>query len=210
MTPIQTVTDNVPDGYMRDATGRLTPVAMVREIDKMRDKLVGDLVLNALDVSAVLKRFKALAFGDIASFVQLSAEQYGAKLGGDKGNVTLTTYDGRYKIVRQVQETLRFDERLQAAKALIDECITEWAVNAAPQIKVLVNDAFSINKEGAVQTDRVLSLGRLDIKDEKWLRAMDAISESLQVVGSRSYIRVYERVGTTNSYRAISLDIASA
>jgi hypothetical protein len=201
--------DAVPDGYMKDPAGRLVPVEMVREIDKMRDQLVRELVLSARDVNAMLRHYKTAAFTDIAAFVQLSAEQYDAKVGGDKGNVTLFTFDGQYKIVRQVSETLRFDERLQAAKAKIDECITEWASNARPEIKVLVNDAFAVNKEGAVQTDRVLSLRRLDIKDEKWLLAMDAISESLQVVGSRSYVRVYERVGDTDRYQAIPLDLAS-
>ena len=39
---------------------------------------------------------------------------------------------------------------------------------------------------------------------------MEAIGEAVQVVGSRSYIRVYERVGESDQYRAIPLDIAGA
>jgi len=199
-----------PEGHMRDAQGRLVPIEMVKPLDLLRDQLVQDLVLQARDVNAVIGHFKKNAFADIAAFVQTSAETYEVKLGGDKGNVTLYSFDGRYKLIRQVQETLRFDERLQAAKALIDACITDWSAGARPEIQVLVNDAFQVNKEGAVQTDRVLGLRRLNITDEKWLRAMDAISESLQIVGSRSYIRVYERIGDTDQYKAIALDVASA
>jgi len=211
MNPSQPQAANqAPEGFMRDAQGRLVPTAMVKPLDLLRDQLVQDLVLQARDVNAVIGHFKRLAFADIAAFVQTSAETYEVKLGGDKGNVTLYSFDGRFKIIRQVQETLRFDERLQAAKSLIDACITEWSTGSRPEIQVLVNDAFQVNKEGAVQTDRVLGLRRLNITDEKWLRAMDAISESLQVVGSRSYIRVYERVGETDQYKAIALDIASA
>jgi hypothetical protein len=55
----------------------------------------------------------------------------------------------------------------------------------------------------------VLGLRRLDIKDARWLKAMAAISEAVQVVGSKSYIRVYERIGDTDQYRAIPLDIAA-
>ena len=201
--------ETAPEGYMKDAAGRLVPAEMVKDVDKVRDQLVRELILQARDVSAVLAKFKALSFSDIAAFVQLSAEQYEAKVGGDKGNVTLHSFDGRYKIVRQVQETLRFDERLQAAKTLIDECLTEWVATARPELKVIVNDAFQVNKEGDVNTDRVLSLRRYDIKDEKWLRAMDAIAESLQVIGSRSYVRFYERVGDTDRYVAIPLDLAT-
>ena len=38
---------------------------------------------------------------------------------------------------------------------------------------------------------------------------MQAIGESLQVVGSKSYIRLYERVGESDKYQLISLDVAS-
>ena len=110
--------------------------------------------------------------GDVAAFVALSAEQYGAKVGGNKGNLTITTYDGRYKVQRQVSETLVFDERLQAAKALIDECITEWTEGSRDEIRALINDAFQVDKEGRINTGRVLSLRRLKIDDERWRQAM--------------------------------------
>ena len=54
-----------------------------------------------------------------------------------------------------------------------------------------------------------LALRRLDIRDEKWQKAMQAISESLQVVGSKEYIRFYERVGDSDQYQPISLDLAT-
>lgn len=59
-------------------------------------------------------------------------------------------------------------------------------------MQAIVNQAFDTDKEGQINTGRVLSLRRLDIKDERWLRAMNAIGEAVQVVGSKSYIRVYE------------------
>lgn len=200
---------SAPPGYMQDPQGRLVPEGMVKDIDKLRDQTVQKIVEAARIANDILRGFKANAFADIAAFVQTSAEQYDVQLGGAKGNVVLYSFDGRFKVVRQVQETIKFDERLKAAKALIDECITEWATNARDEIKVLVNDAFKVDKEGDVSTNRVLSLRRLNIRDEKWQRAMTAIGDALSVVGSRSYVRVYERVGDTDQYRAISLDVAS-
>lgn len=72
----------------------------------------------------------------------------------------------------------------------------------------LVNDAFRTDSQGEIRTARVLALRRLEITDERWQRAMQAIGEACQVVGSKSYIRVYERIGDTDQYRPISLDIA--
>lgn len=199
-----------PQGYLENASGHLVPIDKVRPIDLARDSLVREIVEKAKAVSANIAEFKVATFGDIAAFVQLSAEQYGAKIGGNKGNVTLLSYDGRYKVQRAISETISFDERLQAAKALIDECITDWAASSRPEIQALVGDAFQVDKEGNINTGRVLGLRRLDINDERWLRAMQAVGEALQVVGSKSYVRVYERVGDTGEYQPIPLDVAAA
>ncbi|MDD1014564.1 DUF3164 family protein [Pseudomonas rubra] len=198
----------VPEGFWLDAQGRLVPESMVKPIDQERDRLVKQLVDRASKLSTELADFKAVAFGDIEAFVELSAEQYSAKVGGKKGNVTLYSYDGRFKIQRAVQESIVFDERLQAARALIDDCLRDWTQGARPEVVTLVNDAFRTDTKGEIRTARVLALRRLEIRDERWQRAMTAIGEACQVIGSKSYIRVYERIGDSDQYKAISLDIA--
>ena len=199
---------SIPEGYKEDAAGRLVPIATIRSIDLARDELVLEIVAAARRLSDDIAKFKASAFGDIAAFVSMSAEEYGVKIGGSKGNVTLLSFDGRYKIQRAIAESLSFDERLQAAKELIDQCITDWSQGSSPEIRALVNDAFQVDQAGKINTGRVLGLRRLDIKDERWLKAMTAISEAVQVVGSKAYVRVYERVGDTGQYQPIPLDVA--
>lgn len=196
------------EGYWIDAKGVMTPEQLVKDIDKARDTIVGEVVNRAIEVNRLLAEFKLQAFADIAAFVDLSANEYGVSLGGNKGNVTLYTFDGQYKIQRAMQDRIAFDERLQAAKSLIDECLSEWTEGAKPEIHAIINRAFQTEKEGEVNTGSVLALRRLDIADERWKRAMIAIGEAVQVVGSRSYIRVYKRVGDTSQYEPISLDIA--
>ena len=198
----------IPDGYRMDAQGRLTHEDMIKPVDLERDRLVRHLVDRAQELSDELSEFKAVCFGDIEAFIEMSAEEYGAKIGGKKGNVSLLSFDGRYKIQRAVQESINFDERLQAARALIDECLTEWTEGARPEVVALVNDAFRTDTKGEIRTARVLALRRLEITDKRWQQAMKAIGEACQVVGSKSYIRVYERVGDTDQYKPISLDIA--
>lgn len=199
----------IPDGYMQDARGLLHPEHMVSAIDRARDSLAKELIAKAKTLSDQIAEFKELVFGDVAAFIQLSAEQYDTKIGGKKGNVTLFSFDGRYKVQVATAENISFDERLQAAKALIDECISEWSQGSRPEIQVLVQQAFETDKEGTLNTGRVLALRRLDIKDDRWQRAMKAIGESVQVVGSKKYVRFYERVGDTDQYAPISLDIAA-
>jgi Protein of unknown function (DUF3164) len=197
------------EGFWEDAQGNMTPEAKVKDIDKLRDDVVRELFAQAEATHQALAAFKAHALEDVAAFVSTSATQYEAEIGGTKGNVTLYTYDGRYKLQRAMQETIAFDEGLQAAKALIDECITVWAVGSNDNIRVLVNHAFQVDKEGNVSTGRILSLRRIDIKDAKWLNAMRAIGDSMKSVSSKAYIRFYVRNDATGEYLPLALNIAA-
>lgn len=199
----------IPSGYMEDAQGKLVPDDMVRDIDKKRDDLVRSIVVDAKRVRDEIVNFKAGTLKQVEEFIQLSGKQYQVKMGGKKGNVTLQSYDGKYKVQRAISEYLVFDERLQVAKQLIDDCIHTWTEGSRSEIQVLINDAFQVDKEGRVSTTRILGLKRLNIKDRKWQKAMRAINDSMQVAGSKTYVRIYERVGDTDEYKPIALDVAA-
>lgn len=197
-----------PEGYKTDTKGRLVPLSAIKPIDQARDELVTEIVHKAQQLHQQMASTKADLISDIDAFVDLSAERYGAKLGGTKGNISLVSFDGQYKVQLAVQETLAFDEGLQAAKALIDECVHEWTQGSRNEIKTLINDAFQVDKEGNISAGRVLGLRRYNFDDEKWQRAMTALAESVRVQNSTRYLRVYQRVGQTNKYEAIVLDMA--
>lgn len=194
--------------YMENAQGAMIPITSIKEIDLLRNEIVIDLVVRAFETSNKIKDFKEYSFNEIAEFIKLSAEQYGAKIGGKKGNTSLVSYDGKYKITRSYADNIVFDERLMAAKALIDECIHEWSNGANDKIVTLVNHAFQTDNEGKVSTSKVLGLKRLKINDEKWLKAMLAISDSINITNSKGYLRFYVRVGDSDQYKAIPINIA--
>lgn len=198
----------VPEGFRLDAQGRHVPESMIKPLDLMRDELVMAIVGKTQELNQALVDFKAKVFGEVDALVAVAVDEYGAKLGGTKGNVTLFSYDGRFKVVRAKADNIRFDERLQGAKALIDECLQEWVKGSRPEIITLINDAFKVDQAGNIRTGSVLALRRLEITDERWIRAMQAISDAVTVVTTSSYVRVYERVGDTDRYEPISLDIA--
>lgn len=203
-------TEQIPEGYLKDSKDRLVPISTIDPIDIERNDLVLSLLSRARNVHQVVADFKADAFGDIAAMVQLSAEQYGVEIGGTKGNVTLTSYDGKLKVKRAIAEVIAFDERLQAAKALVDECIIEWGENIHPNIRALVNDAFQVDKEGKISVGKVLGLRRHKFPEDKWKRAMQAIADAVHVVDSKSYVRFYERTDAIGEWKPIVLNVASA
>lgn len=199
----------VPAGYVRNGAGHLVPEHQVREHDKLRDQVALELSGMALSINTLLVDFKKKALADIDDLIAISHERYGVTIGGKKGNASITTYDGRFKVERQMAERLTFTEEILAAKELIDRCIRKWSEGADQHLRVLVDRAFRANKQGQIKTGDVLSLLRIEIDDPDWKLAMEALKDSIQVNGTAVYIRVYQRVGETDRYEPINLNIAA-
>ncbi|EBT6969486.1 DUF3164 family protein [Salmonella enterica] len=181
------------EDYMKDRKGRLVPINQVSDYDLAMDSFVREQVAAAKVKSADLSDFKQRAFDECYAWLDLVAEKYGRTRGGAKGNVTFSSFDGSEQITIRVQETLTFGPELQIAKDLIDECVTEWSEGANDNLRAIIADAFQVDKEGQLNTGRILSLRRVKIQDERWNRAMEAISESLQVAMSKTYINFREK-----------------
>ncbi|WP_028684116.1 DUF3164 family protein [Pseudomonas chlororaphis] len=199
---------NIPAGFVRNAIGHLVPVDQVREQDKLRDQVAGELAEAAKKLHLDLKNFKKKSLGDIADLISIAGERYGVQMGGKKGNVTIATYDGKYKVVRSHADRLTFTEEMEVAKVMVYDCIKTWSKGADNHLLAIVDRTFSPNRNGQIKTSDVLDLLRLEIDDATWKAAMKAVKDSILVSGSAVYIRVYERVNGTDEYRAIPLDLA--
>lgn len=197
----------VPAGYRMNALGDLVPESRIKPIDLIRDELVRKVIADAQQQQKRLAAFKLQAMNEVADFVELSADQYDVKYGGAKGNVTLTSFDGKYRLVRAKGEHRVFDERMQAGKAKLDEIINRRSEGADDLIKALVERAFRVNKQGHIDVNQVLGLRSISEDDPEWTSAIDAMADSIQVIGTSAYLRLYERQ-ENGAYKQIPLDIS--
>lgn len=205
---MQSTEQTIPAGWWRDGKGRLVPPELVAPIDQLRDQTVRQLVDKGRALNAQLKEFKSLAFTDVAALVSTSAEQYGVAIGGEKGGVVLTSYDGTLKVIRSFQDRIGFDERVKAAKALIDECLVDWGTSAPPEMIAIATRTFESDRSGDLRVSRILELRRMQSDDERWQRAMKILDDAITVVGTAGYIRLYQRTGPNDQWTPICLDLA--
>jgi len=194
----------IPDGFRQNAKGDLVAVGNIKPLDLLRDEMTKGIVKEGIRSAKFLAEYKTAALHEIAEFVELAAMDYGVEVGGSKGNVTMVSFDGRFKVLRANADNITFDEQLIAAKALIDECLTDWTKDSSDNIKTIIRKAFETNKAGEISTSRVLGLRTLEITDAKWQRAMDAIGNAVKVTGSKTYLRIYER-DDAGDYNQIAL-----
>lgn len=190
--------------------GALLPIGTVKPQHLMEDELVRQEIGHAIALSEQVGRFRGHVQDNIGAFEALIAEQYGAKVGGKKGNKTLMSYDGLYKLTVQVADDVVFGPELQVAKSLVDACLNDWSAAAGDELKAVITKAFSTDKEGQINRAALYGLLRLDIADERWQRGMQAIRDAMRVVGSRQYVRFYRRADSAAPWEPITIDLARA
>jgi len=185
---------------------------LIRADEKLKDELVEKLIKTATELNALLNRFKKDAFGDTSDYFELLLQNYGldAKKNSKKGNITLENFSGTYKVQISNADSINFDEKLQIAKLKIDECLHELTIGSSPEIKTLITKAFEVDKKGEVNAKKILALKAYDISHTKWREAMSIIDESVEIIGSKAYIRFYTRDDVDKPYKLINLDIAGA
>ncbi|PWR17703.1 DUF3164 family protein [Zavarzinia aquatilis] len=198
----------VPAGYMQNGEGHLVPIDQIKAHHILEDQLVREVVALAEEEVESLRKLKAVIADSVEALIALIAERYGVVKGGKKGNITLSSFDGSLQLQVAIGEFTDFGPELHAAKALIDECLTAWSAGAGNELKTIVTDAFRVNKEGRLDKNRILGLRRHDFDDERWKRAMDAISDSIRVQRSKEYFRLYRRASPDADFVQIPLNIA--
>lgn len=196
--------------HLRDAKGRLVPKSTIKTALLLEDETVRTIMHHAAALNAQLARFKDHTLGDITDLVALLAQQYDVTKGGDKGNTTLNSYDGLMQVKLAVADQVAFGPQLQAAKALVDECLIEWASESHAALRVIVQDAFDTEKEGHVTPAKLFPLLRYDIEDARWQRAMDAIRDAIQIRGSKEYLLFYRREKATDRWQRVTINLAVA
>jgi len=192
------------EGYMENAQGHLVPVANVREIDKLRDQLVRDMIEGAEMLAGHAKKFRETCFGEVSALVDVAAAEHGVRMGGEEGNIQLTSYDGKMKVIRACDKVITFTEGMTVARKMIFDCIGKWSEGANKNLAVLVQKAFETDGDGHLSVAKIMALLSYKIDEPEWKRAIDVIRDSIQVAGTKTYIRFYKR-GEDGEFKQIAL-----
>lgn len=192
--------------FREDSRGAWMPESSIKPQDILKDDLVESAADKIVDMRDKMKQLNQEIKDEIRAYIELIGEKYGVKLKGNKGNITLTSYDGKTRIVISISESIYLDENVIAAKELIDEYLEDEIKDASFDIKQLVTSAFRV-KQGVLDVRSILKLRSLRIDDERWKKAMDIIADSIVVKSSKSCLRLYKQ-NAEGAMEYVPLDFA--
>jgi hypothetical protein len=98
---------------------------------------------------------------------------------------------------------------IQSARQLLEEFLQENVQTQDDVIKQLILDAFS-TRNGRLDTKKVLNLIRYrsKIKNDKFLRAIDLLEESIRKPSSKTYFRLYVK-DEQGKWNAVELNFSA-
>ena len=199
----------VPKGYWRDAKGNLVHERNVKPVDQDMDEVVRRIHGFGAPLSEQMWRFRDYTMSDIAEFSARVVERYGGRLRGRKGNLQLTTFDGCLRVNLTHADRVAVGPEIVAAQALVEQCVEQWAERSNLKLRALVDQAFVAGTDGSVSVTNLLRLRRVEIEDELWHRAQDAIADALRPAGKAEYIRLYRRDHPGQEWTPVPLHLAT-
>lgn len=180
----------------------------VKPADRLRDQFVMEAAEKLLSLRQEMIKLKAEITDDMESLVDLMAEKYDVKMGGEKGNLSFSSFDGNVRIERRINERIIFTETILVAKQLIDDYLEDLTKGSSTELKQIVSSAFRL-KQGQPDVKAVMKLKELNISDERWVKAMQIIDDSKQLISCSPSINLYVRSKLTDKPERQVLDFST-
>lgn len=194
----------------KDHNGYEIPVSQIKPLDLLKDKAAVSISAKFSKISVQLAELKEWAFeqADNVYEQQLKVYKFDGKNTDDmKGNFTFFSFDKSIKVEVAIGTKLEFDDKINMAKAMIDEYLTDLVKGQSSDVALIVNNAF-VTSRGRLDHKKILNLFTLQIKAPKWIQAMEILKESITTNRSKKYIKVFER-DSQGEYQIINVQFSA-
>lgn len=191
---------------MRDAKGDLVPVKYVSAFDKLRDHHVNKIINHGRKIRTQLEGFM---IESIRLMNEVAAQK---ESHGDKGNLSVSSFDGLLRVSIRQRYNIFFDSRVREARdkmfAYVDSVLARVKVEDAQALRVILQEAFRVGSNNMLSTSKVMALIRMDIKNADWKAAQEVLKAALTPQKGKQYLMLETRLDSNHDYQSIRLDVA--
>ncbi len=194
-----------PEGFVYNAEGNLIARCNIPAHELRKDAFTGGLVEQVKDQQRLLKSFKANLVKAFEEFRIELLDQFNAKLHarGSGENVTVYSFDGKYKIAYRTTKLKTLGPELAAARELAREWFNAHK-DSAPHDMLLPAQEFYSND---MTVTTVVKFIGWKVQDPTLVEAQSAAKDALLIIGSKSYFNFYER-DEQGEYQPIHLNFS--
>lgn len=190
-----------------NSAGLEVPEQYVPKMEKRKTKTALALLAQAKKLQKQVSQFKTFSLTSLDSiYNEMLAEAKVSQT--QKGNFSISTFDGNVKIEVRIQDTIDFDDRITLAKAKIDQLIEQKKTAGSDMELVTIASSAFQTSGGKLDTKKVFSLFEYKITNPLWVEAMDLIRDSIKRKFSKRHVRFFEK-NAEGEFIAVKLDFSS-
>lgn len=197
---------DIPAGWMMDGEGRLVKQNNINPQLLEEDALVKQFMTQAVAVHEAMQQLKTVLTKSSDAFVAKLVQDYGVKrLEKIKGNIDFFSFDRQFRISRRVQDTIKVNARIEAARQLFDQYINTVTQDLADDgVKILINRAFKPARTHEFSVSKLVQLLNVEISHPLFKQAVAALRDALETDSSCVYYNFYQR-NSQGNYDLLSL-----
>ncbi len=176
---------------------------------QMVDEELATAIPELMNLSAGIKTVKEVVFGNFAAIIDMKAELFGTKDGGQYSH-TFTNSESTLRLTLGVNTVDGYRDTVEDGIAMVRGYIESLATDDKTQTLVsAVLRLLSRDGQGNLKASRVLQLRKMaeESGNEQFLEGVKIIEESYQPNETRRYIRAMRKDPKTGAWRNIPLGI---
>ena len=176
---------------------------------QMVDEELAAAIPELLNLSAGIKTVKDTIFGNFATIIEMKAELFGTKDGGQYSH-SFTNRDSTLRLTLGVNTVDGYRDTVEDGIAMVRGYIESLATDEKSKALVsAVLRLLSRDGQGNLKASRVLQLRKMaeESGDEQFLEGVRIIEESYQPSETRRYIRAQRKDSKTGAWVNIPLGI---
>lgn len=201
-------TFELPASFVRRPDGSFVDIATLEPRKQLAHELVTKLFPMAVAESEHLMELKRLALNEMLAYREMMFTDYGAKVGGEGGTMSLRSVCGTMMVKLEVARQTSFSEEIGAVKALIDQFLETKLEGSAEEIKEIIAKVFKVNRKGRLDTYGILGLREHKFEDPLWKQAMRGIEDAIIKDAATTYVRFYRVDPDRKTENMVPLDLA--
>ncbi len=194
-------------GNWLNSQGNPVAASYVTPRDKKRDAMVERLVKKALACQQKIAALRREVDEEFEAYMNYVATKHNMQP-NPGGNQQFTNFSGNKRVSVKRQGYIDFNEDINLAKQVIDGCLEKWSEGGNNNLKVVVFDAFKVDKKNQLDKQRILDLRNYNVKDKDWDKAMKLIDSAIYIASRKDYAGFQIREGKNQPWRTVPLDIA--
>lgn len=187
------------------------PRANIAPTFLLANDLAIDMVDEARALQDLMRETKQRLFGKAEEYVEALLSEYKAKKRqGSRGTFTAESLDSCFKVDLSVADFRRVNSDIIAAQALMAEVLDDITSDINPNVRALLSAAFEPDERtGRVNVDRLRSVRKAKVSHPRWPEVLQAVANSIDVAGSRPYLRFYWRETRDKDWQPITLQFSA-